>query len=86
MNNTVFQKIEKMVGVSDFRAAMSTHLARAKEKPLVVSARRGEGVFIVLSVDAYNKLVEAREDKLDSRELARLVKIEKGKKRIAWKK
>src|SRR3990167_9565944 len=55
--NTVFQKVQKAVDVSDFRAAMASHLAGAKKKPLVVSARRGGDSFVVLSIDAYNKLV-----------------------------
>ncbi len=62
MNTVTFQKIEKPVGVSDFRAALSAHLAKAKTKPLIVSARRGGGSFVILSVDTYNKLVEKRED------------------------
>ncbi|OGG79809.1 hypothetical protein A3A39_00890 [Candidatus Kaiserbacteria bacterium RIFCSPLOWO2_01_FULL_54_13] len=85
MSNLSFQKVEKTVGLSDFRASLATHLAKAREKPLIVSARRSEDSFIVLSVDAYNALVEVRENEIDSRELVRLVKANKGKKRIPWK-
>ena len=80
--NTVFQKVQKAVDVSDFRAAMASHLAGAKKKPLVVSARRGGDSFVVLSIDAYNKLVEAWEDEQDAKELTRLVKLNEGKKLI----
>ena len=72
--NTVFQKVQKTIDVSDFRAAMASHLAGAKKKPLVVSARRGGDSFVVLSIDAYNKLVEAWEDEQDAKELERLVR------------
>lgn len=85
MNITSFQRIEKPIGISDFRSAMARSFARAKTQPLVVSARRGEDSFVVLSVDAYNKLIEERENTIDSRELSRLVKEQKGKKRILWK-
>jgi len=83
--NTVFQKVQKAVDVSDFRAAMASHLAGAKKKPLVVSARRGGDSFVVLSIDAYNKLVEAWEDEQDAKELLKLRKEQKGKKWIEWK-
>jgi len=85
MSTISFQRMEKPIGVSDFRAAMSASLARAKAGPLVVSARRGDESFVVLSVDIYNKLVEERENAIDSRELSRLVQAQKGKKRIPWK-
>lgn len=81
---TIFQKVQKSVDVSDFRAAMALHLAGAKKKPLVVSARRGGDSFVVLSIDSYNKLVEAWEDEQDAKELERLVKANKGKKLIPW--
>ena len=61
---------------------MASHLAGAKKKPLVVSARRGGDSFVVLSIDAYNKLVEAWEDEQDAKELTRLVKLNEGKKLI----
>jgi PHD/YefM family antitoxin component YafN of YafNO toxin-antitoxin module len=80
MATAAFQKVHKSVDVSDFRAAMASHLAKAKYAPLVVSARRGGDSFVVLSVDAYNKLVETWEDEQDAKELARLVKLQKGKK------
>ncbi len=64
---------------------MASHLAKAKHKPLVVSARRGGDSFVVLSVDAYNKLVEAWEDEIDAKELMRLRKLQKGKKWVELK-
>ena len=84
MNTVTFQKVQKAIDVSDFRAAMATHLAGAKKQPLVVSARRGGDSFVVLSIDAYNTLVEAWEDERDSQELVRLVALQKGKKLIPW--
>lgn len=80
MATTMFQKVQKSIDVSDFRAAMASHLAKAKHKPLVVSARRGGESFVVLSVEAYNKLVEAWEDEVDAKELVRLRRLQKGKK------
>jgi PHD/YefM family antitoxin component YafN of YafNO toxin-antitoxin module len=85
MTTAAFQKVQKSVDVSDFRAAMASHLAKAKNKPLVVSARRGGDSFVVLSVDTYNKLVETWENEQDSKELARLVKLQKGKKWVELK-
>ena len=82
--NTVFQKVQKTIDVSDFRAAMASHLAGAKKKPLVVSARRGGDSFVVLSIDAYNKLVEAWEDEQDAKELMHLRRLQKGKKLVPW--
>lgn len=79
-----FNKIESMVGVSDFRAAISSYLRKARVKPLVVATGRGMEQFVVLSADAYNRLIEAREDAIDARELERLVK--KGGKMRPWKK
>ena len=84
MATAAFQKVQKSVDVSDFRASMAAHLAKAKNKPLVVSARRGGDSFVVLSVDAYNKLVEAWEDEMDAKELMRLVRLNKGKKLVPW--
>ncbi|HEY5383334.1 MAG TPA: hypothetical protein VIJ88_02140 [Candidatus Paceibacterota bacterium] len=85
MITPTFQKVQKTIDVSDFRAAMASHLAKAKHKPLVVSARRGGESFVVLSVDAYNKLVETWEDEMDAKELDRLVRLNKGKKLVEWK-
>lgn len=76
----MFQKIEKPIGVSDFRASISMYLKKAKSKPLVISTNRGEELFVVLSVDTYNKMVEAMEDYEDAMELDRLVRENKGKK------
>lgn len=80
-----FQRVEKMVRVSDFRASLSSYLRKAKSKPLVVAADRGGEPFVVLSADAYNRLIEAREDEMDSRELERLARG-KGKKLVEWRK
>lgn len=87
MTTVAFQKVHKSVDVSDFRAAMASHLAKAKHAPLVVSARRGGDSFVVLSVDAYNKLVETWEDEQDAKELERLVRTSsKDKKKwVEWK-
>ncbi len=82
----MFQKIEKMVGASDFRASMSSYLKNVKDKPLVIGANRGQNPFVVMSINTYNNLVEAREDEIDARELARLVKENRGKKKVSWAK
>lgn len=80
-----FQKIEKIVSVSDFRAAISSYLRKAKIKPLIVSADRGGEPFVVLSADAYNTLVEAREDDMDSKELQKLVRRHGKGKSVEWR-
>lgn len=85
MTTAAFQKVHKSIDISNFRAAMASHLKKAKSKPLVISARRGGDSFVVLSVDAYNKLVEAWEDEMDAKELDRLVYLNKGKKLVEWK-
>jgi len=84
MNTLQFKKIEKTIDVSDFRAAMASHLKKTKTRPLVISARRGGDSFVVLSIDAYNKLVEAWEDERDARELVRQRQLQKGKKWVEW--
>lgn len=73
-----------MVGVSDFRASISAYLKEAKENPVIIRANGSADPFVLLSADSYNKLVEARELEIDSRELAKLIKENKGKKRISW--
>lgn len=79
-----FQKIQKMVGVSDFRSSMATYLEKAKSNPVIITANRGDDPFVLLSGEAYNKLVEARELEIDSERFAKLVKQNKGKKRLSW--
>lgn len=81
-----FVKVPKTLGVSDFRASLAEHLARAKKSPLIIADQRGGESYVVLSSDAYNKLVEVYEDEQDSRELAQLIKANKGKKFISWEK
>ena len=81
----MFQKIEKTVGVSDFRTDLPAYLKRAKEKPLVITTARGGEPYVLLSAAAYNKLVEEREDDIDASELTRLVKENKHKSKIAWR-
>ncbi|MDO8561248.1 MAG: hypothetical protein Q7S05_00270 [bacterium] len=78
--NTTFAKVPKTLGVSSFRAALANNLAKAKKGPVVIADRRGGESYVVLSAQAYNKLVEAWEDEQDSRELMRLVKLNKNKK------
>lgn len=77
---TMFQKVPKILGVSDFRASLSDNLERAKKSPLIIADQRGGDRYVVLSADAYNKLVEAYEDEQDATELASLIEENKGKK------
>jgi len=79
--STTFNKIPKALGVSSFRAELARNLAKAKKGPVVIADRRGGESYVVLSAEAYNQLVEAWEDEIDSRELERLMK-RKGKKFI----
>ena len=44
-----------------------------------------KGGFVLLPISAYRKLVEAREDETDARELMKLRKEQKGKKWVEWK-
>ena len=82
--NTAFTKVPKTLGVSNFRAELARHLAQAKHAPIVISGRRGGEDVVVLSINAYNELVETWEDEQAGRTLARLVKANKGKKFIPW--
>ena len=80
-----FAKIPIAKSVSHFRANLARELSRARKSPVVIGDRRGGETFVVLSAEAYNKLVEAREDARDARTLVCLVREAKGKKRVAWK-
>jgi len=84
--NTIFAKVPKTIGVSDFRADLADNLAKAKKSPLIITDRKGGESFVVLAADAYNKLVESWEDEQDGLELDRLIKLNKGKKFIPWEK
>lgn len=66
---TTFAKVPKTLGISDFRSSLADNLARAKKSPLIIADQRGGESYVVLSADAYNKLVEAYEDEQDSLEL-----------------
>jgi len=87
--NTVFTKIPKTIGVSGFRAALASNLAKAKKSPLIISDRKGGESYVVLGADAYNELMELMElweDEQDGLELARLIRANRGKKLIPWEK
>ena len=84
--NTVFTKIPKTIGVSGFRAALASNLAKAKKSPLIISDRKGGESYVVLGADAYNELMELWEDEQDGLELARLIRANRGKKLIPWEK
>jgi len=83
---TIFTKVPKTLGISDFRASLANNLAQAKKNPLIIADQRGGESYVVLSAEAYNKLVEAYEDEQDSLELVQLIKENKGKKFIPWEK
>ncbi len=78
--NTTFAKVPKTLGVSDFRAALASNLAKAKKSPLIISDRKGGESYVVLGANAYNELMELWEDEQTGRTLARLIKENKGKK------
>ncbi|MCX6787989.1 MAG: hypothetical protein NT108_02375 [Candidatus Kaiserbacteria bacterium] len=84
--NTAFTKVPKTLGISDFRAGLAGHLAKAKTSPLIISDRKGGESYVVLGADAYNQLFELWEDEQDGLELARLIRANKGKKLIPWEK
>jgi len=84
--NTTFAKVPKTIGVSGFRAALASNLAKAKKSPLIISDRKGGESYVVLGADAYNELIELWEDEQDGQELERLIKANKGKKFIPWEK
>ena len=86
MPKSIFTKIPKSVGVSEFRADMSGYLSKAKKKPLVLTQKRGDDLFVVLSAEAYNKLIEEKEDAEDAIELSRLVEEYKDQELIPWEK
>lgn len=82
--NTTFTKVQKTLGVSDFRAGLASHLEEAKKSPLIITDRKGGESYVVLGADAYNELTELWEDQQAGRTLARLIKENKGKKLIPW--
>ena len=84
--NTIFTKVPKTLGVSGFRAALASNLAKAKKTPLIIADRKGGESYVVLSSNDYNKLIGLWEDEQDGHELARLIKTNKGKKLIPWEK
>lgn len=84
--NTTFTKVPKTLGISDFRAGLAGHLAKAKKGPIVISDRKSDDSFVLISSDVYNKLFEAWEDEQDGLELEQLIKANKGKKLIPWEK
>ncbi len=84
--NTVFTKVPKTLGISDFRASLAGNLAKAKKSPLVITDRKGGESYVVLGANTYNKLLELWEDEQDGLELARLIRANKGKKLIPWEK
>lgn len=84
--NTTFTKVPKTLGISDFRAALASNLAKAKKSPLIISDRKGGESYVVLGAAAYNELMELWEDEQDGLELQRLIRANKGKKLIPWEK
>ncbi|MDE1919553.1 MAG: hypothetical protein KGH56_02520 [Patescibacteria group bacterium] len=82
--NTTFTKVPKTLGISDFRAALASNLAKAKKSPIIISDRKGGESYVVLGAGAYNELIELWEDEQAGRTLARLIKENKGKKLIPW--
>lgn len=71
---TMFTKVPKTLGVSAFRAELAKNLSNADKGPVIIAERKGGKSYVLLSTKAYNKLVEAWEDEIDSRELERLMK------------
>jgi PHD/YefM family antitoxin component YafN of YafNO toxin-antitoxin module len=82
---TAFTKIPKTIGVSEFRADLAANLAKAKKHPIVISERRGDDAYVILSSKSYNALVDAREDAEDAAELTRLIKEHGNGPWIDWK-
>ncbi len=82
----MFNKVQKTIPSSYFRANLAKTLLRAKKEPLVITTERGLDQYIILGVDAYNKMIEAYEDKMDSKLLTRLMAEHKksGEKFIPW--
>ncbi len=80
----IFQKVQKIVGVSDFRSSIPAYFEKARKNPVIITVNRGGDPFVLLSGEVYNMLVEARESDIDSRELARLVRENKGRDTISW--
>ena len=83
--NTTFTKVPKTLGVSDFRAGLAGHLAKAKKSPLIISDRKGGESYVVLGATSYNELLELWEDVQASRTLERLVKRDGKKKFFPFK-
>ncbi|MFA5829783.1 MAG: type II toxin-antitoxin system prevent-host-death family antitoxin [Candidatus Gracilibacteria bacterium] len=79
----MYVKIQKNVGITEFRQKLASYFKQVIEgNPVVVSNDNIQAVLIDL--DTYNSLVQAYEDKVDSEKLVKSVIKNKGKKNIAW--
>jgi prevent-host-death family protein len=82
-NIYMYVKIQKNVGITEFRQKLASYFKQVIEgNPVVVSNDNIQAVLIDL--DTYNSLVQAYEDKVDSEKLVKSVIKNKGKKNIAW--
>ncbi len=73
-------KVHNLIQASEVRKNFSKYLRASKKEPLVISAERGGEARVLMNAHLYNKLVEEYEDRVDSEELERLVKEDKGKR------
>jgi len=80
----MFTKVHKTMPSSYFRANLAKALKDAKKKPLVITTERGLDQYVIFSVDAYNKMIEAYEDEMDAAILAKLIAEDPSPEGIPW--
>jgi len=73
-------KVHNLIRASEVRKNFSKYLKASKTEPLVISTERGGEARVLINAPLYNKLIEEYEDRVDSEELDRLVKEDKGKR------
>lgn len=67
-------KIPKTIQSSEFRKNLSKYLKESNKEPVFVSTERGAGSSVLISAEAYNKLVDLYDTELDEEEREALAK------------
>ena len=81
--NSMYAKIPKNVGITEFRKDLSAYFKKAiSGEPVVVSNENIQAIFIDL--DTYNNLIQAYEDKKDSEVMIKSIIENRGKKKVEW--
>lgn len=79
------EKVQKHIGVAEFRRDLSGYLRRAKKVPVIIDTPHDD-TRVLVDAAFYDRLVEAYEDEQDAKLLTRLVKEQKGEKGVPLEK